>query len=255
MLLGKRVDVVVPAYNEEAHIARTVASVPAYVDHVWVIDDGSRDNTAHRAREVHDDRVRVVSHGDNRGVGAALVTGYREAFAAGADVVAIMAGDGQMDPADLERLLLPVVQGAADYAKGNRFAHGEVFRRMPLTRWLGNHGLSLLTRLCTGLPIHDSQCGYTALGKHGAERIGLDALWTGYGYPNDFLARAASARLRVAETCVLPVYAGEVSGVRLHHALFVVPWVIFRALGRRVRAALARRDEPAASRNVAVSPQ
>lgn len=253
MLHGKRIDVVVPAYNEEARIGRTVARMPDFVDSVWVIDDGSRDRTAECARAAADSRVRVVSHEANRGVGAALVTGYRSAFSAGADVVAVMAGDDQMDPKDLEGLLLPVVQGAADFSKGNRLAHAEAFKRMPLTRWLGNHGLSWLTRLTTGLRIHDSQCGYTALSKQASERIGLDDLWTGYGYPNDFLARAASAGLRVEETCVLPVYAGERSGVRLHHALVVVPWVIFRAMVRRLSTSARRSDERA--RSVAVSPQ
>src|SRR5438132_1017519 len=105
-----RVAVVVPAYNEARAIARAIATMPAIVDHVIVIDDASADDTAARARAVGDARVEVVRHPDNRGVGAALVTGYRRALAAGCDVAAVMAGDGQMDPEDLPALLDPIAR-------------------------------------------------------------------------------------------------------------------------------------------------
>jgi glycosyltransferase involved in cell wall biosynthesis len=111
MLGQAQIAVVVPAYNEELHIAAVLRAIPRFVDRVIVVDDGSADGTAHIARAVHDARVQVLVHAHNRGVGAALKTGYRAAFDAGADVVAVMAGDGQMHPEDLLPLLAPVVRG------------------------------------------------------------------------------------------------------------------------------------------------
>jgi len=227
---GARVAVVVPAYEEARFIARVVSRVPEFVDLVVVVDDGSRDETAARARV--GDRVRVVSHQENRGVGAAIATGYRVAFEAGADVAAVMAGDDQMDPADLEALVREVRTGAA-YAKGNRLAWPDAWKAMPLLRFAGNHALSWLTRRMTGLQIHDSQCGYTALARGAWERLGLEDLWPRYGYPNDLLARLAAASLSVREVPVRPVYGDEASGIGWRHALFVIPWVLLRARLRR----------------------
>ena len=242
---GARVAVVVPAYNEERLVARTLRTIPDYVDHVVVVDDASTDRTADEIASVADERVELLQHDRNRGVGAAIVTGYRRAFAAGAKVAAVMAGDGQMDPRDLDALLAPVLSGETDYAKGDRLSHREVLARMPLTRWLGSHGLSAMTRLTTGLDVRDSQCGYTALRREAFARLdaldSMDALWPGYGYPNDLLSRMAVAGVRVADVIVRPVYGDEESGIRARHLVTAFPRVLATSLARRVRA--ARSDE------------
>src|SRR5439155_26277587 len=116
-------------------------TMPAFVDDVLVVDDASADATGDVARAAGDARVSVVRHAHNRGVGGAIATGYREALARGADVVAVMAGDGQMHPDDLARVVTPVAAGAADYAKGNRLRHPGVLRAMPFTRLAGNVAL------------------------------------------------------------------------------------------------------------------
>src|SRR6476659_1861997 len=126
-----RVSVVVPAFKEARAIVDAVATIPAIVDHIVVIDDASHDDTGDRARALGDARLEVIRHAENRGVGAALVTGYRRALDAGCDVAAVMAGDGQMDPADLPALLDPIACGDADYVKGNRFLHPDVWSAMP----------------------------------------------------------------------------------------------------------------------------
>jgi glycosyltransferase involved in cell wall biosynthesis len=239
MLRNAQIAVVVPAFNEAKHIAAVLSSVPAYVDRVVVVDDGSADDTAARAEQLADPRVIVLRHAHNRGVGTALVTGYRRALAEGADVVAVMAGDAQMHPDDLSALLLPVIEGEVDYAKGNRLAHPEVYSRMPLSRFIGNQILSLLTRVATGVAVHDSQCGYTALHRRVAERMAWHELWSGYGYPNDLLGQLQALGARVRDVVVRPVYADEQSGIRLRHALFVIPFVLARVLLRRARLALS----------------
>ena len=150
MLDGKRVAVVVPAHDEEALIGATLAGFPAFVDRVYVVDDGSRDATVERARATGDPRVEIVSHERNRGVGAAIVTGYKRALESGDDVVCVMAADNQMDPDDLEMLVTPVARGELDYAKANRLFSGQAWDLIPRTRYLGNAVLSLLTKIASG---------------------------------------------------------------------------------------------------------
>lgn len=237
MHAGKRVAVVVPAFREARLIRRTLGTIPEFVDTIIVVDDASDDGTGDVAASAGDARVRVVRHAINRGVGAAIVTGYDEAFRLGVDVAVVMAGDAQMDPADLPALLAPLVRGEADYVKGNRLHYPGARARMPWTRYVGNHVLSLLTRFVTGLSVTDSQCGYTALTRDAASRLPLERLWPRYGYPNDLLGEIALAGLRARDVVVRPVYADEVSGIGLRHALFVVPYVLLRvALKRAARA-------------------
>ncbi len=240
MLFGLDVAVVVPAYCEERHIARVIRTLPPGVDRVVVVDDASPDRTAERALGEGDTRVVVVRHAVNRGVGAAIATGYARAFADGADVAVVMAGDAQMDPRDLEALVAPIARGEADYAKGDRLSWPDARRRMPFSRYVGNRALAALTRVVTGVPVRDSQCGYTALSRAGASHIPLDELWPRYGYPNDLISFAALAGLRIREVPVRPIYADETSGVGVRHALFVVPYVLARAAVRRGLAAEAR---------------
>lgn len=247
MLGSLRIAVIVPAYNERRLIRSTLLGVPGWVDRLVVVDDGSDDGTAVAAAAVDDERLVIVRHPENRGVGRALATGYARAFDEGADVAAVMAADDQMDPADLAALVQPIADGRADYVKGNRLAHPEVRARMPSLRYAGNHVLSVLTRLATGLPVHDSQCGYTALSRHGAIALRLPELWSGYGYPNDLLGAVQEAGLALAEVTVRPVYRDEDSGIGLRHALVVIPFVLARVLVRRLRRAVMHAGAPRAA--------
>jgi glycosyltransferase involved in cell wall biosynthesis len=233
-----QVAVVVPAFNEERLIARTLRTMPSFVSHVVVVDDASTDRTAAVAAGVGDPRVTVVRHAHNRGVGAAITSGYRAAFARGASVCAVMAGDAQMDPSDLSALIAPVLRGEAAYAKGDRLSYPHARRHMPLSRWLGNGLLSHGTQLATGLRIRDSQCGYTALSARAAAELPLERLWPRYGYPNDLLGMLSERGLPVTEVVVRPVYGDEVSGIGLRHAVFVVPFVLLRVFVRRSLRAL-----------------
>ena len=127
------------------------------------------DATAERARSVDDPRIEVVVHERNRGVGAAIVTGYKRALAERIDAIAVMAGDNQMDPDELEQLALPVVRGELDYAKANRLFTGSAWRLIPRSRYLGNAVLSLFTKVASGYwHVADSQAGYTVISRRHA---------------------------------------------------------------------------------------
>ncbi|HSO34130.1 MAG TPA: glycosyltransferase family 2 protein [Labilithrix sp.] len=235
MLEGSRVVVVVPAFHEELHIGRVVETMPAFVDDILVVDDGSTDRTGTVALETGDERVHVEPHPRPRGVGAALTTGYQMALRRTqrpTDAICVMAGDGQMDPDDLERVALPVVRGEADYVKGDRFGDPTVRQSMGLPRWIGGQVFTRLTSAAIGQRISDSQCGYTALSRGAALRVDLDGLWPGFGYPNDLLGQLKALDLRVAEVPVRPVYGDEVSKLRLRH-LPPIFYLIARAAVRR----------------------
>jgi glycosyltransferase involved in cell wall biosynthesis len=235
VLAGSRVVVIVPAFREEAHVADVVATMPSFVDAIVLVDDGSPDLTTARARAVGDKRLHVERHPERRGVGAALTTGYRRALALTdrtTDALCVMAGDGQMDPLELEPVALPVVRGAADYVKGDRFGDPTVRRAMGLPRWIGGQVFTRLTALAIGQPISDSQCGFTALARGAAVHLDLDGLWPGFGYPNDLLGQLAARDCRLIEVPVRPIYGLESSKLRLRH-LPPIFWLIARAAVRR----------------------
>ncbi|MCU0690293.1 MAG: glycosyltransferase family 2 protein [Polyangiaceae bacterium] len=231
MIHHAHIAVVVPAHNEARFIARVLARMPAFVDSIVVVDDASSDATATIAASWPDPRVRLSRHAVNRGVGAAIATGYRAARAAGADVIAVMAGDDQMDPADLATVVAPVCEGRAHYVKGNRLRHAEA-RRMPAARRLGSTVLGWATAAAVRVPaLGDSQCGYTAISGHALDAIDLGTMWPGFGYPNDLLGLLRARGFVVAEVVVRPIYADEISELSMRH-LPIIAWLIARAAWR-----------------------
>lgn len=232
MLHDRSIAVVVPALNEAGRIGRVIATMPRFVDAIYVIDDGSHDGTREAALSTGDPRVKVIRHDVRQGVGAAIRTGYREAVE---EAIAVMAGDGQMAPDDLAAVVMPVVRDQADYVKGERFWHRGVRGKMGLPRWLGGQVFSQLTSLAIGQRITDSQCGYTAIARHAVEALDLAGLWPSFGYPNDLLGQLAVRGLRIREVPVQPIYGDEQSKLKLRH-LPPFFFIIARAAVRRARA-------------------
>jgi glycosyltransferase involved in cell wall biosynthesis len=228
-----RVIAIVPALDEAPRIGRVVATMPRVVSRVIVVDDGSRDDTGAVARSADPTRVEVIRHHRPRGVGASIFDGYLRARVLAADVAVVMAGDGQMDPRDLDALIAPVLEGDADYAKGSRFAWPHRARAFPIARLVGGRAFSTATRLATGLDVDDSQCGYTAMGRRALATIDFARAWPSYGYPNDLLSICATRGLRVVDVPVRPIFADEESKLRARH-LPGIAYVVGRALVRRL---------------------
>jgi len=218
----RKIGVVVPAHNEEEFLGQVLQSMPSYVDGVFVVDDGSTDGTGRVLEEWRDKdpRIKPVVHKQNHGVGASIGDGYRQALEGGMDVVAVMAGDGQMDPDQLPKLLDPVVSGETDYAKGNRLPRRELRRSMPKKRLLGNAVLSLLTKIASGYwNVLDPQNGYTAASRQVLEKLDLEGIYPGYGCPNDILIKLNVYNFRVKDVWMPAVYGDEVSGIRMRSYL------------------------------------
>jgi glycosyltransferase involved in cell wall biosynthesis len=244
VLDGKRVAVVIPAYNEEKLLPATIEGIPNFVDAIYVVDDASKDGTAEAARNVHDRRVHVVEHERNQGVGAAIITGYKRALADRVDVTAVMAADNQMPADDLEHIVAPVVDGDVDYAKANRLFTGQAWELIPRYRYLGNAVLSLLTKIASGYwHVADSQSGYTAVSLRYLELLDLDRIYKRYGFPNDMLVHLNVWDARVRDIPSRPIYGvGERSGIRLRTVVPTISWLLVKGFFWRLRTKYVIRD-------------
>ena len=246
MYLEKSVAVVVPAYNEEKLIGQTLATIPDLVDRIIVVNDASIDNTSGIVRDIaaNDPRVCLLEHEKNRGVGAAIVTGYKKALKLEMDVTAVMAGDAQMDPDDLIPVIGPVAKGQADYVKGNRLVTGEAWQMIPRYRYLGNAFLSLLTKISSGYwSVADSQTGYTAISAEAIRLLPLEELYPRYGYPNHLLVMLNVFSLRVRDVPVRPVYGiGERSDIRLWKVVPRLSWMLAKCFFWRLKEKYIIRD-------------
>ena len=229
-----RVVVVMPARNEEVLISKSVESVPDFVDWIIVVDDGSNDNTKDISKKAVGGRGEVIST-EGLGVGGAIQIGSEQALTRyGAEcIVVIMAGDGQMDPADLSTLLKPILDGGADHVKGNRWLHPDGPKGMPLIRRLGTWWLSRLTSLASGIRVRDSQCGYTATSGEMISKWDWSKNWQGYGYPNWWLMEAGRRGFRIEEVPVKSIYASETSGIRILQFFGSVSWMLWKGVWRR----------------------
>ncbi len=237
MYRNNSVAVVIPAFNEESHIFETVCSVPGYVDRILVVDDASTDATSNKLRFVKRKGLEVIRHRANGGVGGAILTGYRRALCLNVQLVAVMAGDNQMDPEDLSALLDACIQQDIDYAKGNRFLKREVWKLMPKDRLLGNIVLSWLTKLATGYHhIFDSQCGYTVIRRDALLRLDLKTVHEGYGYCNDLLGHLKLAGVSVEDVPVRTIYGEETSGINIKTVFHPIASVLLRVWTRRLLA-------------------
>jgi glycosyltransferase involved in cell wall biosynthesis len=244
MIGGRTVAVVVPAYNEEALIAETIAGIPSFVDRIIVVDDASRDGTAERARSFADPQIEVIVHDRNQGVGAAIVTGYKRALEQRLDVTVVMAGDNQMDPDELESIAGPVIDGQVDYAKANRLISGRAWELIPRSRYLGNAVLSLLTKIASGYwHVADSQAGYAAISLSTLERLDLDRIYTRYGFPNDLLVHLNVINARVRDIPSRPIYnVGERSGIKIRKVVPRISWLLVKGFFWRMREKYVIRD-------------
>lgn len=247
MYKGAQVGVVVPAHNEEELIGRVLTTMPDFVDRVVVVDDCSQDRTAEIAegyRQQLGDRLEVICLPVNQGVGGAIVVGYWRAVELGLDVMAVMAGDAQMDPAELPRVIEPAVMGEADYVKGNRLFTGEAWTQMPRHRYFGNNVLSLMTKVASGYwHIADSQGGYTAISLRALKILDLDSISRGYEVENSILIHLNVFNLPVVNVPVRPVYGiGEKSGIRLWRVIPAMSWYLTKGFFWRLKEKYVIRD-------------
>lgn len=265
------IGVIVPAYNEESHIGDVFATMPDFVDRIYAVDDRSTDDTwrviqeyASHSRQpdsestgietvdngdeqlqtslpdggaVVGSKIVPIRHAENQGAGGALRTGYIRARDDGVDIVVTMDADGQMDPDQLSALLDPIVEGDADYAKGNRLADQLSRREMPPFRLFGNWLLTQLTKIASGYwRLQDPQNGYTAISHDALSAVDIESLPDDHDYPNDLLVRLNIAGMRIADVSMPAVYDDEESTIRYRTFIPLTSVTLLRGFLRRMRA-------------------
>lgn len=228
------VAVVIPIHNEENFIATMISSLPQYIDLIIAVDDGSCDNTVSVIRSLKSNRLKLIQHSENRGVGAATISGYLAALQNNLDIVVVMDGDGQMHPHDLPQLLDAITIDGYDYVKGNRFLHHSV-KQMPWMRFLGNKFFSTITKHATGLNCAiDTQCGYTAITNSTLRTINLTKLYPRYGFLNELLFRLIDEDRKIGSVPVHTIYGDEISGINPLITVPTICYLIARGYWQRV---------------------
>nr|WP_278436373.1 glycosyltransferase family 2 protein [Brucella anthropi] len=218
----KKIAVVIPTYKAQRSILGVLSRIPEIVSRVYVVDDMCPDNTGALVEaECKDDRVFVIRHEFNRGVGGAVKTGYKAALADGFDLVVKIDSDGQMAPEILEQIAAPVIAGTAHYSKGNRFWNVSDVKGMPVVRIIGNAGVSFLSKLSTGYwHIFDPSNGYTVISREALETLPLEKIADRYFFESDMLFRLALDHRSVADVPMKAVYADEESHLSALGSLF-----------------------------------
>ncbi len=213
--------VVIPCFRVRSHILSVLARIGDTVSRIYIVDDACPEGSgALVSEQCSDPRVSVIKHAENRGVGGAVVTGYRAALAGGADIVVKLDGDGQMDPALIPGLVQPLIDQHADYVKGNRFFNPDDVRDMPGIRLFGNAVLSFMAKLSSGYwDIFDPTNGFTAIASPVLAALPLDRISERYFFESDMLFRLGVLRAVVADFPMQARYGDERSNLQIRRIL------------------------------------
>lgn len=242
---GKSISVVIPTYNDGVLLKDTLFGIPHYVDNIIVVNDGSEEQTTQILNEMtlKDERIEVVTHQVNMGLGQSLIDGYLKALDKQSDITAVMAGDNQMAPSDLIDVIEPIADESFDYVKGNRLLRDDVTRRMPMYRYIGNSFLTLLTKVATGYwKSIDPQCGYTAISYKALSVIPIKDMIKGYGYNAHIMNMLNLNNFKLLDVEVEPVYGDEKSKIKVIRYAFNVSFLLTKLTLKRLTNKYLIRD-------------
>ncbi len=232
-----KIVVVIPAYRVEHELGEVLASIPPYVRHIVVVNDASPDRTAEvisvAARQ--DERIITVSHTKNRGVGGAMISGYKKALELGAQIVVKLDGDGQMSTDNIPRLIAPLIAGQADFTKGNRFRDFRALTQMPFIRRIGNVALSFLAKSATGYwNCFDPTNGFLAMRGEVLEQLPLEHIHKSYFFEISQLSQLYLIGACIRDVPIPARYADESSSLSILKVLIEFPPLLMAAFLRRI---------------------
>ena len=228
---------VIPAYGVERDIQSVLGGLPAYIKHIIVVNDASPDSSGERmaAAAKEDRRIILITHNQNQGVGGAMASGYRKALELGAQIIIKLDGDGQMDPAHIPAFLTPLIQGRADYVKGNRFRDFQSLQQMPIVRRVGNLGLSFLAKAATGYwGIFDPTNGYLAIRAEILSQLPLDKIDRRYYFETSMLANLYLLDALVMDVPIPARYRNETSNLSIRRTLIEFPLKLLTTFLKRI---------------------
>ena len=235
MFNNYNIAVVIPCYKVKNHIESVITEIPDFVTHIIVIDDKCPEQSGTVAENLSNPKVTVLYHKKNHGVGGAVLTGYAKAIELGADIVVKIDGDGQMDISYMEKLIQPIIDGKADYTKGNRFFDFKALHQMPKIRLFGNSGLSFLVKAASGYwNMMDPTNGYTAIRREVIENLELDKIAKRYFFESDILINLNIENAVVVDVPIPAKYGNEKSSLSITRTLFGFPPKLFMGLWKRI---------------------
>ena len=247
--MTQQVAVVIPCFRVKDDILQVIAGIGPEVARIYVVDDACPDGSGELVRaQCRDARVSVLQHVRNKGVGGAVMTGYAAAIADGATVLVKVDGDGQMDPALIDRFVRPILRGQADYTKGNRFYDLRQIRNMPATRLVGNSVLSFMAKLSTGYwHLFDPTNGFTAIHARVARHLHGQEISERYFFETDMLFRLNILRAVVVDIPMNARYGDEKSNLRVSQVMGEFLFKHVRNFGKRIFYGYFLRDTTVAS--------
>jgi len=232
---NKNIAVVIPAYKVRSHIVNVVKELPEYIKHIIVVDDACPENSSLELENIGIEKLIIVKHKVNTGVGGAVISGYKKALSLKCDVIIKVDGDGQMDTTYIEKLIKPILDGDTDYTKGNRFVDFKALRAMPKVRLLGNSGLSFMVKASSGYwNVMDPTNGFTAIGRKALQDLDLDVISNRYFFESDMLINLNIENAVVKDISIPARYADEDSSLSITKTLFEFPPKLFKGFVRRI---------------------
>jgi dolichol-phosphate mannosyltransferase len=225
MYSNKIIGIVIPCYKVKNQILSVISKIENYVDNIYIIDDKCPENSGLYVKEnSKDGRIKIIFNILNLGVGGAVKEGYKAGLNDGCDILVKVDGDDQIDPRFIKSLIRPIIEGEADYVKGNRFYRLEDIASMPKMRLFGNSVLSFINKMVTGYwNIMDPTNGFTAIHKHPLEILQLEKIENGYFFESDVLFRLSLIRAVVADFPIESVYKEEKSNLKISKILLEFP--------------------------------
>jgi glycosyltransferase involved in cell wall biosynthesis len=238
MYLNKKIGVVVPCYNESKQLPKVIDNLPGFVDLIVIVDDASSDNTFAVANDLKErfEKISIIQHTENLGVGAAIQTGYKSCLENKMDLAIVVGGDGQMDSKYFSQFIEKIVNSNYDYVKAYRQDMMFGITKIPKIRLFGQVVLTIMTNLASGLwNFKDSQAGFTIANKKCLEVLTSIGIYKRYGVPNDILIKCSIFNLKVGEIFTPPIYGiGESSKLKPSKVIFPIINILVKGFLYRV---------------------
>lgn len=232
-----RIAAILPCFNEEKLIGKTINALPSFVDDIIAVDDNSTDNTWKTITKIADGnkRVRPIHMDNNEGIGGAYIKGFEYALESGADLIFTMAGDAQCNQDYMKMMADTLLNENLDYVKANRFVHLDELKQMPKFRRVGNTVITILTKFSSGYySIFDSQNGYGVFKRKTLETLPFEHIGRRYDYENTLLIALSIMNARVKDEPVPAIYGDEVSTIPVFKTTMRALKVVWQGFWKRI---------------------
>jgi len=233
MYMEQIITVIIPTFKVSKHINKVIKTLPNFIDNIIVIDDFCPDKSYSFISNMN--KVNIIHHTHNKGVGGAVISGYIQALKINSDIIIKIDGDGQMNPLYIENLITVLIDNKLDYAKGNRFFNLEIFNKMPLPRLIGNLGLSFIVKVVSGYyGIKDPTNGFTAISKQTLIDLDFSKLANRYFFETDMLINLNILNKKVKDVNIPAIYEDEESNLSVINSLVTFPLKLIKGFFKRI---------------------